>query len=75
MIFYTTCNHSTYTDFEKGDNKMDSVKKSLERLKEDLDETVLNTLVVKRSDLEILINAYEKMNKELDYYKEKEDEF
>lgn len=54
---------------------MNSVQKSVKRLKEDLDETVSMTLVVKRSDLEILINAYEKTKNELDYFKEKEEEF
>lgn len=44
---------------------METVEKSLKRLKEDLDETVLTTLVVKRTDLEILIKAYEELKLKL----------
>lgn len=42
---------------------MCKVEKSLKQLKEDLDETVLITVVVKRSDLETLTKGYEELKK------------
>lgn len=43
--------------------------KPLERLKEDLDETTLMMITVKRTDLEWLVNAYENLKEELDQLK------
>lgn len=40
--------------------------KALERLKEDLDETTLMMITVKRSDLEELIQAYESLKEKLE---------
>lgn len=44
--------------------------KALDRLKEDLEETVLMMVTVKRSDLEALIKAYESLKEQV----EKDDE-